>query len=221
MAEEWGGYDWLSDQRKIINPLPTELFSGNVLNQRLWKLKWNLSQSTKFSLKKWILKYCLRIIRLYKWNIPYTTAVMLYFIKYAQYYVALSFVLHHQFLWIINSCEYIEPYYFRLLHWHKGNYITVTVIVKQPWRIWAKISQLKITTEHNDEKLLRYTIYQEGSPLNSLWPCYAIWRHRSGSTLAQVMAWCPMAPSHYLNQCWIMISEVLWHSHQGNVTGNA
>ena len=24
----------------------------------------------------------------------------------------------------------------------------------------------------------------------------------SGSTLAQVMAWCLMAPSHYLNQCW-------------------
>ena len=25
---------------------------------------------------------------------------------------------------------------------------------------------------------------------------------RSGSTLAQVMAWCLTAPSHYLNQCW-------------------
>ena len=29
------------------------------------------------------------------------------------------------------------------------------------------------------------------------------------STLAQVMACCLMAPSHYLNQCWLMISAVL------------
>ena len=29
-----------------------------------------------------------------------------------------------------------------------------------------------------------------------------------GSTLAQVMACCLMAPSHYLNQCWLTISEV-------------
>ena len=33
----------------------------------------------------------------------------------------------------------------------------------------------------------------------NLWPSDAIWRHKSGSTLAQVMACCLMAPSHYLN----------------------
>ena len=32
-----------------------------------------------------------------------------------------------------------------------------------------------------------------------MWPCDAIWPHRTGSTLVQVMAWCVMAPSHYLN----------------------
>ena len=37
--------------------------------------------------------------------------------------------------------------------------------------------------------------------VNSLWPSYAIWRQRSGSILAQVMACCLTAPSHYLNQC--------------------
>ena len=36
---------------------------------------------------------------------------------------------------------------------------------------------------------------------------------RSGSTLAQLMACCLMAPSHYLNQCWLIISEVQWHSY--------
>ena len=42
--------------------------------------------------------------------------------------------------------------------------------------------------------------------INSFWPCDAIWRHRSGLTLSQVMACCLMAPSHYLNQCWLNIS---------------
>ena len=39
--------------------------------------------------------------------------------------------------------------------------------------------------------------------INSLWPSDATWRQRSGSTLAQVMACCLTAPSHYLNQCWL------------------
>ena len=43
----------------------------------------------------------------------------------------------------------------------------------------------------------------------SLWPCDVIWWQRSGSTLVQAMACCLMAPSHYLNQCWLLISEVL------------
>ena len=39
-----------------------------------------------------------------------------------------------------------------------------------------------------------------------------IWWHRSGSTLAQIMTCCLTAPSHYLNQCWLIISEVFLHS---------
>ena len=51
--------------------------------------------------------------------------------------------------------------------------------------------------------------------INSLWPSDIIWRQRSGSTLAQVMACCLTASSHYLNQCWLIISKVLWHSSEG------
>ena len=40
------------------------------------------------------------------------------------------------------------------------------------------------------------------------------------STLAQVIACCLMAPSYYLNQCCLITSEVLWHSPEGNLTGN-
>ena len=45
-----------------------------------------------------------------------------------------------------------------------------------------------------------------------------IWRHKSGSTLAQVMACCLTAPSHYLNQCWLIIGKVQWHSFECNFT---
>ena len=41
--------------------------------------------------------------------------------------------------------------------------------------------------------------------VNSLWPRDAIWWHRSGSTVAQVMSCC-------LNQCWLIINEIFWHS---------
>ena len=49
--------------------------------------------------------------------------------------------------------------------------------------------------------------------INSLWPNDTIWQHRSGSTLFLVMACCLTAPSHYLNQCWLIISEVQRHSY--------
>ena len=48
--------------------------------------------------------------------------------------------------------------------------------------------------------------------INSLWPSDIIWRQRSGSTLAQVMACCLTTPSHYLNQCWLFIGEIQRHS---------
>ena len=46
--------------------------------------------------------------------------------------------------------------------------------------------------------------------INTFWPSDAIPWHRSGSTLAQVT----MTPSHYLNQSWLIISKVSWHSSE-------
>ena len=51
--------------------------------------------------------------------------------------------------------------------------------------------------------------------LNSLWPSDPIWWHSTGSTLAQVMACCLTTPSHYLDQCWLIISKALCHSYEG------
>ena len=53
--------------------------------------------------------------------------------------------------------------------------------------------------------------------VNSLGLSDAIWRLRSWSTLVQVMACCLMAPGHYLNQCWLIISEVLRHSSEDTI----
>ena len=39
--------------------------------------------------------------------------------------------------------------------------------------------------------------------------------------LTQVMACCLTALSHYLHQCWVLISEVLWHSPKSNFRANA
>ena len=47
--------------------------------------------------------------------------------------------------------------------------------------------------------------------VNSMWPSDTI-RHRSGSTLAHLMACHLTAPSHYLNQCLLIIREVQWQS---------
>ena len=44
--------------------------------------------------------------------------------------------------------------------------------------------------------------------INLLRPSDAIWQQITGLTLAQVMASCLTAPSHYLNQWWLIISKV-------------
>ena len=48
--------------------------------------------------------------------------------------------------------------------------------------------------------------------INSSWTNDPIWHQRSWAKLVQVMACCLMAPSRYLNQCWLLTNEVLWHS---------
>ena len=44
--------------------------------------------------------------------------------------------------------------------------------------------------------------------LNLLWPVDVISRHKTGSTMVQVMICRLPAPSHYLNQCWLGIQCV-------------
>ena len=48
--------------------------------------------------------------------------------------------------------------------------------------------------------------------VNTLWPSDVIRRLDLDQPLAQVMACCLTAPSHYLNKCWLVMTSVLWHS---------
>ena len=56
---------------------------------------------------------------------------------------------------------------------------------------------------------------------NTLWPSNAIWWQKSGSTFVHVTACCLMAPSHYLNQYWLPIIQVVWHLPESNFTLSA
>ena len=68
------------------------------------------------------------------------------------------------------------------------------------------------------------------SSINLLWPSGAIQWHISGPTLALIMAYCLMASSHYVNQCWltiitsamakVMFSLMFWYQSEGNFPRN-
>ena len=67
----------------------------------------------------------------------------------------------------------------------------------------------------------RFSVSSNRRCVNSLWPSDAIWRHRSGSTSAQVIACFLTALNHYLKQCWLIIKVVHWHSAESNFTRSA
>ena len=71
----------------------------------------------------------------------------------------------------------------------------ITLAGKDDWYVLKDILQSNIT------HMIFFQAHQLLLPhINSLRPRDATWRHRSGSTLPQVMACCLTAPSHYLNQ---------------------
>ena len=77
--------------------------------------------------------------------------------------------------------------------------------IKQDWNQfrWEWVNHHLFKQQWNEIRL-----HAQFWCLNSLWPSDARWWQRSGSTMAHVMACCLTAPSHYLNQCWLIISEI-------------
>ena len=75
---------------------------------------------------------------------------------------------------------------------------------------------------------MRWTYLQNGgysiqvSIVNALWTVYAIQQYRTCSTVILViMACCLATHSHYLHQCWFIITDVVWHSSENKFTSNA
>ena len=99
---------------------------------------------------------------------------------------------------------------------HIGNFTGGT---KTVYRNYHNTYFKKITDVHPSEiSQIMHTIWwRKVSPtINSLGPSDTIWRHKSGSTLAQVMACWLTAQSNYLNRCWLIISKVQWHPSESN-----
>ena len=55
---------------------------------------------------------------------------------------------------------------------------------------------------------------------NSLWPSWCLMAIYMWVRLVQIMACCLVAPSHFLNQYWFVISRILHHPPKGSSTGN-
>ena len=86
------------------------------------------------------------------------------------------------------------PYSSGLLRWYWSNHATEV--------IW--IMNMDESTHHWNTKCPFDYELCDTSCFNSLQCSDAIWHQICWSTLVQVMAWCLMAPSHYLNQCWLI-----------------
>ena len=84
---------------------------------------------------------------------------------------------------------------------------------------WGYTTQ--VITYVDLSRKMSWSIRLRAQDINSLWPSDTIWQHKSESTLVKVMACCLTAPSHYLNQCWLIISEVQWHPSESNFTRDA
>ena len=63
-------------------------------------------------------------------------------------------------------------------------------------------------------------LYWHSIAMLTHWRLGTIWPRRTWSASVQVMAWCLMTPSHDLNQCWLIISGILWNSHRTNFTAS-
>ena len=103
-------------------------------------------------------------------------------------------------------------HWFRLW-WH--HVITWTNVDKNLWCHMTSPGHHQLTTSPEAVSLTKPLMKFNGCLVNSLWPSHAIRRQGTESTLAQVMACCLTAPSHYLNQCWLIISKVMWHLLEG------
>ena len=119
----------------------------------------------------------------------------------------MHFLNENVWISIIISLNYLPTYSI-------NNIVAVVQIMAWCWPDGKPLSRTIMVS------LLTQICVTRSQWVNSLGPSDAIWRWRSWSKLVQVMACCLAAPSHYLNQCWLITSKVLWHSSKDMVIRN-
>ena len=93
-------------------------------------------------------------------------------------------------------------------------------------KLWRVIIQKERTVQLNwfhwlHNYLRKGSHWDRQATFNPLWPNDALWSHKSGSTLAEVMDWCPMASSCYMIQYRLIIQRISQHSPEGSFMGNS
>ena len=104
-------------------------------------------------------------------------------------------------------------------HSHKEAYVlipphvllSIQESVIQEEHVWSPDKHKRLNSAHGLGVTRLSQWHDNVHSLNSLWPIDVVWWQGSRSTLAQVMDCCLTAPSHYLNQFWLIISKVWWH----------
>ena len=121
-----------------------------------------------------------------------------------------------------NALAYVLFQTFTPAHgWTSFCFCDIGLVCRPGGHYWdyytGTLSHIQVTAAHSRTgwQYILSTDFRSLCGINSLWHNDTIWRHGSWSTLAQVMACCLTAPSHYLNQCWLIISNVPCHSSKG------
>ena len=90
-------------------------------------------------------------------------------------------------------------------------YRTVSWILFQGKPLFPQANTMAAKTGHPQPRY-GYSFLSDDQ-INSLFPSYGTCHRRSCSSMAWLMACCPMTPSHYMNQT---INKVRWYQFQGN-----
>ena len=126
----------------------------------------------------------------------------------------------NSFITCIGSGKNLAPNRWQAIPWISDDPVERSMCATRPqWVNWKITIDFMYMYIHVSYIYASDDLYLLHTNINSLWPSDAIWRQLSGSTLAQVMACCLTAPSHYLNQCWLIFKGTLWHSPVSNFIG--
>ena len=132
----------------------------------------------------------------HKWQVGGDLAIQVYI---PHVYMHCLLVIQTQLGWFLR--DILWSLWYHEVHCYMFNFLPIYPII-HPWRwVWGDTRSQGISSHGIDLPGVLEYLGLSIRKVNSLWPNDDIWWHRSGSTLAKVMACCLKAWSHYLGQC--------------------